>query len=166
VHTTLEKIIKAQKIPTEKQVGVYVRDALIKESVEEKDLEQMVRDGVECVMGFVKTSMPSLAADTQTERSVSYRDPEFPNLSMYGKIDLTERFPDGSITVTDFKTGSSKTTGMIEKPNEDGRMSDYLRQLAMYSYLIAGAEKGTEVAQSRLYFLEAEAKERKKKQHY
>lgn len=160
VHTTLEKIIKAQKIPTEKQVGVYVREALIKESVEEKDLEQMVREGVECVMGFVNTSMPNLAADTQTERSVSYRDPEFPNLSMYGKIDLTERFEDGSITVTDFKTGSSKTTGMIEKPNEDGRMSDYLRQLAMYSYLIAGAEKGAEVAQSRLYFLEADAKDK------
>ncbi len=160
VHTTLEKIIKAQKIPTEKQVAVYVKDALIKESVEEKDFEQMVREGVECVMGFVTTSMPNLAADTKTERSVSYRDPEFPNLSMYGKIDLTERFEDGSITVTDFKTGSSKTTGMIEKSNEDGRMSDYLRQLAMYSYLIAGAEKGVEVAQSRLYFLEAEAKDK------
>lgn len=49
---------------------------------------------------------------------------------------------------------------MIEKPNEDGRMSDYLRQLAMYSYLIAGAEKGTEVAQSRLYFLEADPKDK------
>lgn len=160
VHTTLEKIIKTKKIPTDQQVVEYVRDALIQESVDDKDLEQMVRDGATCIMGFVKTNMPNLAADTKTERSVSYRDPEFPDLSMYGKIDLTERFDDGSIIVTDFKTGSSKTTGMIEKPGDDGRMSDYLRQLAMYSYLIAGAENGTVVSQSRLYFLEADEKDK------
>lgn len=162
VHTTLEKIIKAQKIPTQQQVEEYVREALIKESAEEKNLEQMVHEGTECVMRFVVNSMPNLASDTQTERSISYRDPKFPNLVMYGKIDLTERFPDGTITVTDFKTGSSKTTGVIEKMTDDGRMSDYLRQLAMYSYLINGAEKGAEVSQSRLYFLEAKDSDKNK----
>ncbi len=160
VHSTLETIIKAKSIPTEKQVAHYVREALVQEAADEKNIVQMVREGTDCIMGFVKNSMPHLASDTKTERSISYRDPEFPNLSMYGKIDLTERFPDGTITVTDFKTGSSKTIGMIEKQSEDGRMSDYLRQLSMYSYLIAGdrargSGNDASVAQSKLYFLEA-----------
>ncbi len=162
VHNALDTIIKARTVPTEKQVAEYVRDALLKEGAEERDLDQMTQEGTACVMGFVKNSLPHLPVDTQTERSVSYRDPEFPNLSLYGKIDLTERFSDpanggagAAIHVTDFKTGSSKTTGMIEKMDDDGRMSDYLRQLAMYSYLIGGSEKGTIVSQSQLYFLEA-----------
>jgi len=85
---------------------------------------------------------------------------------MYGKIDLTEKFPDGTMIVTDFKTGSSKTTGMIEKMTDDGRMSDYLRQLSMYSYLIAGSDNkqgmsdASAVAQSKLYFLEADEKDK------
>ncbi|MEI8224217.1 MAG: ATP-dependent DNA helicase [bacterium] len=155
VHTTLEKIIKGKHVPTKPVVEQYVREALIQESAEENALEQLVIEGTACVMRFVETSMPHLAKDCVTERSISYRDPVFPNLSLYGKIDLTERFADGTVTVTDFKTGSSKTTGVIEKPDENGRMSDYLRQLAMYSYLINGSEKGTVVSQSRLYFLEA-----------
>lgn len=155
VHTTLEKIIKAKALPNRDTVEQYVREALIQESAEENTLDQLIRDGVSCVMQFVETSMPHLAKDCVTERSLSYRDPAFPNLSLYGKIDLTERFPDGTVIVTDFKTGSSKTTGVIEKTDDHGRMSDYLRQLAMYSYLIKGSEKGTVVSQSRLYFLEA-----------
>ena len=73
---------------------------------------------------------------------------------MYGKIDLTEREPDGSIVVTDFKTGSIKTASMIEKESDDGRLSDYMRQLAMYSYLVRLAENKS-VYRSRLLFVEA-----------
>ncbi len=80
---------------------------------------------------------------------------------MYGKVDLTERFSDGTITVTDFKTGSSKTTGVIEKRDGEGRLSAHLRQLAMYSYLIEGAEKGSTVATSKLLYIEEDPKEKK-----
>jgi CRISPR/Cas system-associated protein endoribonuclease Cas2 len=76
---------------------------------------------------------------------------------MYGKIDLTERFPDGTITVTDFKTGSSKTTSVIEKLDDENRLSGMMRQLAMYSYLIRGSE-GNDVMESRLLFLEEDLK--------
>jgi RecB family exonuclease len=99
--------------------------------------------------------LPEIEKGYVSERSVAYRDPQFPNLSFYGKIDLTERFADGSVRVTDFKTGSVKTKNDIEKRDDDGRLSGYLRQLAMYSYLINGAEKGVKVAESQLEFLEA-----------
>jgi hypothetical protein len=61
--------------------------------------------------------------------------------------------------ITDFKTGSSKTLGAIEKIDEEGRLSSYLRQLAMYSYLIRGAE-GNDVSESRLLFLEEDPKQK------
>ena len=162
VHGVLETIIKQKSIPTKKQVEDLVREMLIKESAEVVTLDQMINEGVVCIMRFVENTLPNLSNDRMAERSISYRDPMFSNLSLYGKIDLTERFPDGTVQVTDFKTGSSKTTGVIEKTTEDGRMSDYLRQLAMYSFLIHGAEKGTDVAQSKLYFLEAKDNDKNK----
>ena len=58
---------------------------------------------------------------------------------MYGKIDLTERMSNGDMIITDFKTGSSKTKNAIEKLDEENRLSSHMRQLAMYSYLVAGA---------------------------
>lgn len=164
MHSVLETIIRDKKPPTKKQLEDLVRDALVAEGIEEASLEQEIVKGVACVQQFIVRDFKNLASDRMTERSISYRDPQFPNLSMYGKIDLTERFDDGSITVTDFKTGSSKTTGMIEKMTDDGRMSDYLRQLAMYSYLIAGSDKTrgniAHVSQSKLYFLEADEKDK------
>ena len=74
---------------------------------------------------------------------------------MYGKIDLTEYLPSGEIYVTDFKTGGVKTKGIIEKINEEGQMSDLMRQLSMYSYLLKGNNDEIKVTNSRLLFLEA-----------
>jgi DNA helicase II / ATP-dependent DNA helicase PcrA len=156
LHNVLETIIKNKQAPTKKQLELLVHDALVAEGIEEGDLAQETLKGIACIDRFLERDFKNLASDHIAERSISYRDPEFANLHMYGKIDLTERFPDGSMTVTDFKTGSSKTKGVIEKQNDDGRMSDYLRQLAMYSYLIGGSEQGKHVTQSRLYFLEAD----------
>jgi CRISPR/Cas system-associated exonuclease Cas4 (RecB family) len=155
MHSVLENILRESKVPTKKQLETLVRDALIAEGVEEAGLDQEVNKGIVCIQNFIDQDFKNLATNRMTERSVSYRDPLFPNLSMYGKIDLTETFSDGTIAVTDFKTGGSKTSGMIEKRDDDGRMSDYLRQLAMYSYLITGNNSSAQVAQSKLYFLEA-----------
>lgn len=160
MHSVLETVVRDKKAPTKKQLEELVRNALVAEGIEEASLEQEIVKGVACVQQFIDRDFKNLSSDRMTERSISYRDPQFPNLSMYGKIDLTEKFPDGTVVVTDFKTGGSKTTGMIEKMTDDGRMSDYLRQLAMYSYLIAGdrargSGNDASVAQSKLYFLEA-----------
>ncbi len=59
--------------------------------------------------------------------------------------------------VTDFKTGTPKTTSMIEKRDEEGRLSSLMRQLAMYSYLFRHSKEGARVSQSRLLFLEGES---------
>ena len=62
--------------------------------------------------------------------------------------------------VTDFKTGSIRKKSEIEKKDFEGRMNSYLRQLAMYSYLIKQNPKWRmNVRESRLEFLEAKNEE-------
>lgn len=91
---------------------------------------------------------------TKHEAEYKPRDREEAGFSVTGKIDLVE-YLDGGVAVTDFKTNAKPLTrGVIEKRTEEGRMSDYLRQLAMYSYLLEGEKM--EVLTSKLYFLEGE----------
>ncbi len=156
VHETIEFILKEPKLPVDKKVEEYILEKLKSEGVnDEKELNRLAKDAFVSVSRFVKEFYPKLEADRQSERALQFRDENFKHLLMYGKIDLTERTKEGSIIVTDFKTGSSKTKGMIEKQDEENRLSSYMRQLAMYSYLVYGCEK-KDVATSKLLFLEAD----------
>lgn len=161
VHGTIEYVLKSNSKPSEKDLEEKILSCLNHEGITDtKELNRLATDGIKAVKNWMSTYYEHLAKDRISERSVSFKDPLFPNLSMYGKIDLTERFPDGTISVTDFKTGSVKTASMIEKLTEENRLSDYMRQLAMYSYLIRGGEKGSIVTSSRLLFVEADKKEK------
>lgn len=162
VHETIEFILNLpagageDKLPSDKKVEEYILDMLKKEGVnDEKEIKRLAKDAFTSVARFVKEFYPNLEADRQSERALQFRDDNFKHLLMYGKIDLTERTKEGNIIVTDFKTGSSKTSGMIEKQDEENRLSSYMRQLAMYSYLVYGCEK-RDVAISKLLFLEAD----------
>lgn len=161
VHSTIEFILKKDKKPNQKELEENINYELKKEGiVNTKELKKLSKDALNAIENWLENYYPNLAKERMSERSVSFRDPVFSNLSMYGKIDLTEKFPNGDIVVTDFKTGGVKTSGMIEKLTDENRLSDYMRQLAMYSYLIRGAEKGTMVSSSRLLFVEAGHKDK------
>lgn len=160
VHTTIEYILKSAAVPTSDALTAKIQNELANEGIFETcELTRLTRDALSAVEHWVSVYYPQLAKDRMSERSLSGKDDAFPHLQMYGKVDLTERFPDGDIVVTDFKTGSVKTVAAIEKETDDGRLSDYMRQLAMYSYLVRLAEK-KDVARSRLLFVEADAKEK------
>jgi len=134
-------------------------NSLEKENIsDEKVIKRMAREAKNILEKFIEYHLPKISDNAKSERSVSYRDPKFPHLNTYGKIDLTECETQGFVQVTDFKTGSAKTKSAIEKPDEEGRLSSLRRQLAMYSYLITNAEKGTEVNLSKLLFLEENPK--------
>jgi DNA helicase-2/ATP-dependent DNA helicase PcrA len=157
VHSTIEKILLEKKKPTTTFIKNTMVACLTREGVKDKNAQtRLTHEGVEAVENWVATYYTHLAKDYTSERPLSHKDTRFPEFTLYGKIDLTERFPDGTMTVTDFKTGSSKTSGVIEKRDEEGRLSSFMRQLAMYSYLIYGVEKGKVVNESRLLFLEAD----------
>ncbi len=155
VHSSIEYILKNKSLPTEALIKEKIQNELMKEGVsDEAELKTITKDALKAVKNWVDNYYKNLAQDYTSERSVQFRDSDFKDLLMYGKLDLTERDEKGAITITDFKTGKPKTKNEIEKVDEEGRLSDYMRQLAMYSYLVAGAEKGKKVERSQLLFLE------------
>ncbi|MEY2671919.1 MAG: nuclease superfamily, partial [Candidatus Parcubacteria bacterium] len=122
---------------------------------EESTVKRLQKEAVGVVSVWVKERLPNIHKSYMTERPLSYRDSRFPNLLFYGKIDLTEEIDKNTFRVTDFKTGSVKTKSEIEKRGDGESMSSYMRQLAMYSYLIHGANNNDRVSESQLEFLEA-----------
>ena len=156
VHSGIEYILKNRNHIEQTAIDETLALSLQKECAEGDALiKRVTREAKAILAQFQKTYLGTFATSLQSERSVTYRDPLFAHLSCYGKIDLTEVLSEGVVQVTDFKTGSSKSKSVIEKPDEEERMSSYLRQLAMYTYLITNASKGTEVYACRLLFLEA-----------
>ena len=157
MHTGIEYILKHGGKAAQADLREALVNCLEKEYVsDEKLIARMVKEAEKILKSFAATYLPRFVPNAESERSVSYRDARWPHLSCYGKIDLTERLEPGVVDVTDFKTGGAKAKSAIEKLDEEGRPSSLLRQLAMYSYLIQGAEKGTVVRTSRLLFLEAD----------
>lgn len=164
VHSTIEFILKCRSLPSEIEIKERINFKLQSEGLkDEKELERIVKDAEKAVQNWIRNYYEKLEKDYDSERSIQFRDPKYKNLLMSGKIDLTERSErDGnrSVIITDFKTGKIKTKNEIEKLDEEGRLSSYMRQLAMYSYLVDGGEKGREVSISRLLFLEGDPKDK------
>ena len=163
VHRTIEYILKdkplfdrATNISRVSLIKEKIKTELEKENVNSiSELKKLIKDGEMAVRCFLDDFYKNLAKNYVPERSVQFKDNKFPHLSMSGKIDLTERLDNGDVVITDFKTGSSKTKSVIEKLDKENRLSSHLRQLAMYSYLVAGVEKGKQVSMSRLFYLES-----------
>jgi DNA helicase-2/ATP-dependent DNA helicase PcrA len=157
VHGILERILK-QKLKTDKK---SITDAINEKAEKlcgfsDTDIARMKQEAEEIILEWVEKRLPSILPEHESEKMLSYRDPEFDHLLINGKIDLIEKITDGEVRVTDFKTGSVKKKSEIEKNTDEGRMSDYRRQLAMYTYLIDRTTEGnTDVAESRLEFLES-----------
>jgi DNA helicase-2/ATP-dependent DNA helicase PcrA len=155
VHAGIEYFLNNRDVVSEAQLLVVLERALEREYVhDEKLARRIIREATGILKEYKERYLPEVLENARAERSVSYKDPKHPHLSFYGKIDLTEYEEDRVVVVTDFKTGSVKSARTIEKLDEEGRLSSLMRQLAMYSYLIENAEKGTEVRASRLLFVE------------
>jgi DNA helicase-2/ATP-dependent DNA helicase PcrA len=141
IHSAIDKILKSKKVPSEKEI---------------LEMAEGDQEAGKIISDWVKDRLPEINKNYENEKSISVRDPEFPHLNIYGKIDLVEELTGDDLKVTDFKTGNPRKKSEIEKIDEEGRLSDYLRQLAMYSYLLKESRnKKTEVRESVLEFLEA-----------
>lgn len=161
VHGMIESILKgkysASEIPSDDHLKKTIEQKFIEEGVvDDNNLRKLTKDACIILKNWIDNYYEKLLPDFKSERSVSFVDKKnFPHLVMYGKIDLTEYLPNEEVYVTDFKTGSPKTAGVFEKIDDEGRMSDLMRQLTMYSYLLSG-DKNTKVTNSKLLFLESE----------
>ena len=157
VHGSIDKILKLGKNPNEKEIEKIVHEEVLKRKYQnEKKYEHVEKEVLEITTDWVRNRLPEIEKNHENEKSISFRDDRFPHLNIYGKIDLIESLTDNDLRVTDFKTGSVKKRAEIEKIDEGGRMNNYLRQLAMYSYLLQESPKWRKsVTESRLEFLEA-----------
>ena len=143
VHSAIDKILKMDHQPRVEELEGLIQDKEVKKIISR----------------WVKDRLPEISLNRENEQSVSVKDNRFSHLNIYGKIDLIERLDKDNVRVTDFKTGSVRKKSEIEKIDEEGRMSTYLRQLVMYAYLIKQNPKWkVDVRESRLEFLEAKNK--------
>jgi DNA helicase-2/ATP-dependent DNA helicase PcrA len=141
VHTAIDKILKLEKVPSEKEIEKIVEGN---------------KEILKVVSRWVKNRLGDILENHKNEQSVSVVDKRFPHLNIYGKIDLIEILNKKDVKVTDFKTGNVRKKSEIEKSNTESRMSDYMRQLVMYSYLLSGSPKWNKnVVESKLEFVEA-----------
>ncbi|MEK7113644.1 MAG: ATP-dependent DNA helicase [Patescibacteria group bacterium] len=157
VHGVISELIDMNMSVSEKEVKIIVeRKAQSINIFEEKQKEVMIKNVTDIVSRWAKERLPNISKQRESELDVSISDKRFSHLKIYGKIDLVEMHKENRAEVTDFKTGNPRKKSDIEKTDEEGRMSDYMRQLAMYSYLLGKEGKWKkDVAMSRLEFLEA-----------
>ncbi len=157
VHASIDKILKSQKKLSVKEIENIVNEEVLKRRYgDEKKQKAMQKEVFGIVSDWVADRLKEIKSNRENEKSISVKDDRFPHLNIYGKIDLIEELDKENVRVTDFKTGSIRKKSDIEKIDEEGRMSGYLRQLAMYSYLLRGSRKQKiNVSESRLEFLEA-----------
>lgn len=159
VHSVLEAILKNKILPKDYK---KLLQKLVGEihGFSEKVAKEMERDAVVVIDRYIKERLPSVSKEHESEKPLSHRDPKFPHLLFTGKIDLVEVLDPKHRKVTDFKTGKAKKKSEIEKDSEDGRMSDFYRQLAMYTYLLTRSTNGNvSVLNSELLFLEDAGKD-------
>ncbi|HWA31960.1 MAG TPA: ATP-dependent DNA helicase, partial [Candidatus Paceibacterota bacterium] len=157
VHGSIDEILKLAAAPKAEEIKKIIEVRTKKTGFGgEKKQKDLARQAFAVVEKWVKNRLPEISKNRENEQSISVADERFPNLTIYGKVDLIEMLGKSEVRVTDFKTGGARKKSEIEKIDEEGRMSDYLRQLAMYSYLLKENKKwGKEVAESRLEFVEA-----------
>jgi DNA helicase-2/ATP-dependent DNA helicase PcrA len=157
VHTVIDGLIKGTIKPTEPAITASIDLAIGKLHGIEIGTEKLIeRDALPVLLNFAKNRLPQIPKKSENEQPISYTDSEFAHLKIFGKVDLIEPLGPGAVRVTDFKTGKPKSVSELEKPGNEARLSDYIRQLAMYSYLIQGTRPNVHVGESVLEFLEGD----------
>ncbi len=163
VHASIDKILKTPGTPSAKEI-----ENIVTEAVEKSKVSLSQKEVLSLVQYWAKNRLPEISTNRKNEEPVPVSDERFPHLSIYGKIDLIEILDKEAVRVTDFKTGSAKKKSEIEgrvsvdgtrhdsAESDRGRLSNLMRQLAMYSYLLSNNAKWKkDVRESRLEFVES-----------
>ena len=164
IHGSIDKILKLNKKPTKIEIENIIKEQVRRSAFgTDRKQEEFLKLGSSVVSKWVENRLGEISKNRENEQSVSVIDDRFSHLNIYGKIDMIEHLDKENeknekvnVRVTDFKTGNPRKKSDIEKIDEEGRMSGYMRQLAMYSYLLTTNKKwNVNVAESRLEFVEA-----------
>ncbi|MEO5635106.1 MAG: ATP-dependent DNA helicase [Candidatus Paceibacterota bacterium] len=157
VHGSIDQILKKEEEISNREIEDIILVQIRKSGFgDERKQKELFALALKTISRWFESRYSQISKKRENEQSVSVNDARFPHLNIYGKIDLLEKLDKDNVRVTDFKTGSVRKKSDIEKIDEEGRMSTYMRQLAMYSYLIKQNKKWkVDVRESRLEFVEA-----------
>jgi DNA helicase-2/ATP-dependent DNA helicase PcrA len=157
VHGSVDEVLKFAKKPSGDDLQKIISRQVKKTGFgDDRKQRELFKLALKIVSRWSDTRLVELSKKRENEQSISVADDRLPHLNIYGKIDLIEHLDEKNIRVTDFKTGNVRKKSEIERIDSEGRMSTYMRQLAMYSYLIWQSPKWkVYVGESRLEFLEA-----------
>ncbi|MES2225041.1 MAG: ATP-dependent DNA helicase, partial [Patescibacteria group bacterium] len=121
VHAGIEYILKSAERPTDMMLASEIeRKALVEARYNDAHAYRLAAQALPIVTNWLEHVFPTVRAPFATEKSYPYHDADFPGLSMFGKIDLVEELEGSSVRVSDWKTGSTKTSNEIEKPDAEG----------------------------------------------
>jgi DNA helicase-2/ATP-dependent DNA helicase PcrA len=155
VHNSIDRILKLEDRRVKKEEIEKIVNSEYLRNIDVEN-ESLKKEALSVVTRWVDERLGEIEKKYENEKSIALRDEKFSHLSVYGKIDLVEMLGEGKVRVTDFKTGKARRKSDIEKVDDEGRMSDYMRQLAMYAYLLSESPKWKkDVEEVRLEFVES-----------
>lgn len=156
-HAVIQHIIQGSQESEEVLLDSVLSSARSTQTIvlSEQEKESIITS----VAFFREHEYKTYTATLESEKGFDIKALHNSDLSLYGKIDLIHYHTPSLVTVTDFKTGKPKTSTEIEKRTKEGRLSSYMRQLAMYALLIHQKTKHTAhpvtVTSCELLFLES-----------
>ena len=102
-------------------------------SLSQNDFEELLLKGEETLPIFYENRKEEWQNPTIPEKNITIA--YGPEITLKGKIDKIEFLPDGTVKVTDFKTGKYKTRNEIEGKTKNSN-GDIKRQLVFYNLLL------------------------------
>lgn len=159
VHTALESLwmLLLRDTPsTEDTLYKFFERELRKKPIRERDLSAILKKYKDDLIylsshfNFDKTSL------VKPEFKLSYEYPfvfdgQDYKIAIKGSVDRVDEVS-GQYIVTDFKTGETKTRGVVEGSTKDSN-GDYLRQILFYRMIMERMDEKVKVARGQVYFV-------------
>lgn len=143
IHAALERFQSSVSEGEEPGVESLIASfgtSLERSPLSEADIVAYRKRGEEALRAYHKTYAGTFIRDAETEMHVRAelalpRGGALEKVVLHGFIDKLERLPDGTVRVTDYKTGAPKSRNYIEGKTKDSD-GDYKRQLVFYRLLL------------------------------
>jgi DNA helicase II / ATP-dependent DNA helicase PcrA len=137
ISETINLIGRDKKTSKNIFINIFKRNILSK-PLSDSDYKELLKKGVVAMSGFYEKNIDHWKKSKLiTELGVAgvFIDDGADKVLLKGRLDLVEYMPDGSVKVTDFKTGKPKSRNDIigNTKNSDG---NYYRQLTFYKLLL------------------------------
>lgn len=160
MHKAVERwyahLKKTGKHPKESVVAEYFLTTLSSERIGVHDMERLQKKGTDALRAFRAHAQEHFSPEHLIEQDFRHQGVVIDGSLITGKIDRMERRENKEMFVTDFKTGSPKTTWEDSDAYKKISLRNYARQLVFYKLLVEGSRdfSSYRVSGGEIVFLE------------